>query len=367
MQSLHDVTVLELVNPTSPTHLRLASGMATKLLADLGVRVIRILPPGSDLLEDLEPLLPDGTSAVARFLNTSKLVLQTTSDEDRSQALERLLASGVSAIVMEEGEPLHPLLLATETPLIEIATWPRGVVLEGSDSEFTVLAASGLLDIIGDPTSSPLRLGGHQAAYAAGLSAFTATMIALAQADAGGEPSRARISLVETATWINWKAVAGVYNGDEMPTRPGELADFQVMRCSDGWFAFVFTPNEFDRVHAMFEGIDLSDLPIVDQPSLRANIRVLTQRLSPWFAERARDDVFAIAQRNGIPAGPVYSPRDLLSDPQYEARSFLVSLTDDSGSVIRMPRIPLSWNGVRFDPRDSQTVELDTLIDGVRR
>jgi len=366
VQSLHNVTVVELASPSSPAHLRLASAMATKLLADLGARVIRILPEGPDLLESLEPVLPDGTSAVGRFLNTSKLVLQTTDDEDRAKAVERLLESGVSAVVMEEGDPLHPLLSGTDTPLIELATWPRGVQLEGSDSEFTVLAASGLLDIIGDPTRSPLRLGGHQAAYSAGLSAFTATMIALTQTDAGGEPSRARISLVETATWINWKAVAGVYNGDEMPTRPGELADFQVIRCSDGWFAFVFTPNEFDRVHAMFEGIDLTDLPIVDQPSLRAHIRALTERLRPWFAERTRDEIFEIAQRNGIPAGPVYSPRDLLSDPQYEARSFLVSIEDHSGSLMQMPRIPISWNGTRFAPRASEVVTIDQLTDGVR-
>ena len=40
-------------------------------------------------------------------------------------------------------------------------------------SEFTVLALGGVLNMIGDPERQPLRLGGHQAAYAAGLSAFT--------------------------------------------------------------------------------------------------------------------------------------------------------------------------------------------------
>ncbi len=362
MQSIKDVTILEIVNPNAPVHLRIASAMATKLLADLGIRVIRIVPPGNDILEGIQPLLPDGTSAIGRFLNTSKLILKTKSEADRIESVLRIVETGVSAVLLEEGDPLHDALLASETSIVEIATWPRGRESTGSDSEFTILAASGLLDIIGDPLREPLRLGGHQSSYAAGLSAFTATMVALAQTDTGAGPSRARISLIETAIWINWKAVAGVHNGDVMPTRPGAMADFQIFSCLDGWFAFVFTPNEFNRVRAMFDGVDLSDLPIDDQPSLRAHIKTLTERIAPWFTKRSREEIFEIAQGHGIPAGPVYSPRDLLSDRQYESRSFLTSLETAHRSTVRMPRIPLSWNGTRFDPSSSQKIELDELL-----
>ncbi|MBI3197597.1 MAG: CoA transferase, partial [Rhodospirillales bacterium] len=47
-------------------------------------------------------------------------------------------------------------------------------------SEFAILALGGLLHMVGEPERKPLRLGGHQASYAAGLTAFTGLAAALA-------------------------------------------------------------------------------------------------------------------------------------------------------------------------------------------
>ena len=62
-------------------------------------------------------------------------------------------------------------------------------------SEFTILALGGLLHMVGEPERKPLRLGGHQASYAAGLTAFTGLTAALAARDAGHKaPAGARVA-----------------------------------------------------------------------------------------------------------------------------------------------------------------------------
>ncbi len=53
-------------------------------------------------------------------------------------------------------------------------------------SEFTVMALGGLLDMVGDPARAPLALGGHQAAYAAGLAAYTGIAAVLCRPRVGG-------------------------------------------------------------------------------------------------------------------------------------------------------------------------------------
>src|SRR3546814_17646150 len=78
---------------------------------------------------------------------------------------------------------------------MRISDWSSDVC---SSDLIDILAIEGLLDIIGDPTREPLKLGGHQCAYTAGLAAFTGLVAALARAarDGDGEIVEDRQSVV---------------------------------------------------------------------------------------------------------------------------------------------------------------------------
>jgi hypothetical protein len=93
---------------------------------------------------------------------------------------------------------------------IEIAAFPVEMDAAARPvSEFTILALGGLLHMVGEPERKPLRLGGHQASYAAGLTAFTGLTAALAARDAGHTAPAVRVSLAEVMQWVNWKAASG--------------------------------------------------------------------------------------------------------------------------------------------------------------
>jgi len=361
MRPLGDLIVLELCRAGTPRHLRLAMAMAGRLVADLGARLISVVPPEGDALTAVPPFAGNGASTVQLFLTMGKEVLSSEDDSTFDQAVEALIALKPAAVIVAEGDPDLVRFARAGIAAITLATWPEGSEDDRAGAPingFGIMAAGGILDIIGDPDREPLRLGGHQISYAAGLSAFTALMAAVAQRDLDGRVLDARISLIETAVWMNWKAVVGAAEGDSYPTRRGDKAGFPVLRCKDGWVALVFTPMQFDRVRAMFP-----DLPLVDPSALPHAQRAtaLTKTVAPWLAERTRAEIYAEARQHGVPLGPVYTPAELLDDEQYLARDFLVG----GGSVDGMlfPRSPMTWNGDRLPDRASRKVTLADVVE----
>ncbi|HKH67451.1 MAG TPA: CoA transferase, partial [Reyranella sp.] len=180
MQKMSDHTALPLarftiveVNDTNvPLCLRLATSLATKIAADLGADVLKIEPPQGDPVRRAPPFLPQGESALFQFLNTSKrsLVLDLGGDAGRT-ALKGLLDKA-DAVLFEEPAASAPLIRSARATPIEIAAFP--VEMDAATrpvSEFAILALGGLLHMVGEPERKPLRLGGHQASYAAGLTA----------------------------------------------------------------------------------------------------------------------------------------------------------------------------------------------------
>ena len=354
---LAGLVILEIGNKLAPVCVRLATSLAGRIVADLGARVIKLEPPGGDRVRHKPPFLPGGSTATARsalfeFLNAGKISLVLPEDPGAARAsVEVLLGKKIDAALMEDGDEMRAAVMDRGVSVVEVAGWPATMSAPGPRlSEFTALALGGLLDMVGDPDREPLRLGGHQASYSAGLSAFTALMALLAERDAGRTPPSARVSLIETVLWVNWKAVAGVDGGGKAPTRQGADSEFQVVRCLDGWIAVVFTPTQFEDLRDLVDCPTLHEGKFSTRQGRLEHIRELYEQLSPWFASRTRAQIYAEAQARGVPLGPVCKPVDLHDDPQYAARNFIVPVADPSFGALRAPRLPVLWNGRAFSP-----------------
>ena len=231
-------TVLEVNDAGVPLPLRLATSLAGKIAADLGADVLKIEPRGGDPVRKAAPKLPpngqgSGGSALFQFLNTSKrsLVLDLTKQESRA-ILSELLAKA-DACLFEEPASVAPLIKASQATPIEIAPFPLEMDARRPFSELTLLAFSGLLHMVGEPDRKPLKLGGHQASYAAGLTAFTGLAAALAARDAGRPAPAVRVSLAEVLQWVNWKAASGADAAGVSPGREGKQSEFQLVSCAN--------------------------------------------------------------------------------------------------------------------------------------
>ena len=218
-------------------------------------------------------------------------------------------------------------------------------------SEFTLLALGGLLHMVGEPERKPLRLGGHQASYPAGLTAFTGLTAALAARDAGQKPPSVRVSLAEVLQWVNWKAASGADATGTSPGREGKKSEFQIVPCRDGHVAVVYTATQWPATRALIGDPRLSDPKFNTRAGRRQHIAELYAIITPWFADKTRAEIQKTAQAKGVPFGPIFSPAELLETEQYVARGFLTDLEHPQLGTLRMPQLPVQWNGRSFAPK----------------
>lgn len=349
---LRRFTLIEVNDAKVPLCLRLATSLAAKIAADLGASVLKIEPPGGDPVRRAPPFLPQGESALFQFLNTSKraLVLDLANDAGRT-ALQALLDKA-DAVLFEEPASVAPLLRTARATPIEISAFPVEMAAATRPvSEFTLLALGGLLHMVGEPERKPLRLGGHQASYAAGLTAFTGLAAALAARDAGRAAPSVRVSLAEVMQWVNWKAASGAEAAGTSPGREGRNSEFQIVSCRDGHVAVVYTVTQWPATRALIGDPRLADSRFATRAGRRQNIAELYDILAPWFADKTRAEIQRTAQAKGVPFGPVFSPAELLATEQYAARGFLADMAHPTLGKLRLPQLPVQWNGRSFAPR----------------
>ena len=345
-------TIVEVNDADVPLCLRLATSLAAKLAADLGADVLKIEPPGGDPVRRAPPLLPQGGSALFQFLNTSKrsLVLDLRTDAGRA-SLERLLVRA-DACLFEEPASTAPLLRAGKTTPVEIAAFALEMgAATRPVSELAIQALGGLMHMVGEPERKPLKLGGHQASYAAGLTAFTGLAAALAARDAGQRAPHVRVSLAEVMQWVNWKAASGAAASGTSPGREGKASEFQIVPCRDGHVAVVYTVTQWPATRALIGDKRLDDAKFNTRAGRRQHIAELYAILRPWFANKTRAEIQRAAQAKGVPFGPIFSPAELLGAEQYVARSFLAEMTHPTLGKLVMPQLPVQWNGRSFAPR----------------
>jgi crotonobetainyl-CoA:carnitine CoA-transferase CaiB-like acyl-CoA transferase len=351
-------TIVEVNEAGVPLCLRLATSLAAKIAADLGADVLKIEPPGGDPVRRAPPLLPQGESALFQFLNTSKRSLVLDLARDSGRAALAALLDKADAVLFEEPAARAAILRKGRASPIEIAAFPIEMAAAARPvSELALQALGGLMHMVGEPARKPLRLGGHQASYAAGLTAFTGLSAALAAREAGQRAPQVRVSLAEVMQWVNWKAASGAEAAGVSPGREGKSSEFQVVPCRDGHVAVVYTVTQWPATRALIGDRRLEDTKFATRAGRRHHIAELYDILSPWFAGKTRGEIQKAAQAKGVPFGPIFTPAELLRTEQYVARSFLAEMRHPSLGKLLMPQLPVQWNGRSFAPRPAPSLE----------
>lgn len=197
-------------------------------------------------------------------------------------------------------------------------------------------------------------LGGRQAAYAAGLATFTAAMTGLA-ALAQGRRERFEVTMLDVLVWVNWKAVgASLFRAGDEVHREGRQAEWQVLRCRDGFVAMVYNERDWPQLARLVGHPDLLDSELESGAGRAARRSTFMPHIERWCAERTRDEIYRSAQAVRVPVGPVVPPADLATDPQIRDRGAVAEVELPGAGRVRMPLVPLQWNGEGFVPRPEQ-------------
>ena len=329
---LAGLTVIEAVSPASPAALSLAARMCGRIACDLGAAVVRLAPAGGaadpardcflDVGKTVVPVAPDGlTARLADFGDADCLVVDVSFAEDLEG---RDRGPGVVLLAMSLDDPL-------------------------GGSEFTVEARSGLLDLVGEPDRAPLRLGGHQIAYASGLAAYLAVIDLCASRGPEAAPSSRRVDLLDVAVWLNWKAVGAAALGLPVPTRMGAGANWVVVPCRDGYVALVYRSVDWDSLKRALGDSRLDAPGLATEAGRQERRGELNALMASLFGELSRAEIRRMSMAHRIPLGPIWTPAELRDDPHMLSRVFFQTV-DCDGKTGALPSVPVKWNGTRFAP-----------------
>ena len=217
-----------------------------------------------------------------------------------------------------------------------------GIGSDRPQSELTIMASAGLLDIMGERGRPPLPLAGHAIAYAAGLAGFDALLASHLARLLQGAAQPGEVSCLDVATWLNWKLCLDSVNG---PREAGmnRREEWTIQPCRDGFVAAIFLDNDIPQLATLTRSERLRHADFSNGPRRREHLEELLAIVSSALVGRTRDDIIAESERLRLPFAPVLSPREVIDDPQMVHRRFFVA--DEQG--VR-PSTPVVWNGIRL-------------------
>jgi CoA:oxalate CoA-transferase len=341
--TLGDIRVLELSEDV-------AGPFCTKLLAGLGAEVIKVERPGSgDVSRRAGPFpheIPHPEqSATFLYLNTGKKSITLDITSPTGAAILRRLVQECDILVEDfppdflqqrglgyaDLERLNPRLIVTSiTPFGQTGTYRHY-----KGAEIVAQAVGALMYTIGLPDREPLKIGGNTALYTTGMSAFSATMLALYVRDCEGYGQHVDVSAMETMT------VAQIHSSlhhqlGQTPTR----RESPLVRAQDGWVSPGLErgvrADTWPRVCELIGRPELADDPKFSTPEVRReHQQELLSILSEWAATRPKEEIYHTLQKLQSVAGYVATVADLFASGQLQARAFFQSLHHpDTGDVL---------------------------------
>lgn len=354
----------------------MSGGYCTKVLRDLGADVIKIETPNSgDSTRSMGPFLNGisniETSAPFLYLNAGKksLTLNLESNEGRNILRELV---GKSDVLVESFKP--GVMDAMGLGYSELEKANSGLVMasisyfggtgpyrdyEGSD--LVAYAVSGYMYLTGDEDREPLKAGGSQSEYQAGLAGAMSIMAALTHRDFTGEGQHIDVSAIESlnATFDGVGYYSAYENRGVVPKRAGtRLVQREphgaypstLLPCKDGWVHVHYSPSNPEGI-AMLTGDERMESDEV-LSEMRGHADEIDASLTNWLKDHTREEIQTLAQEIRVPFTMVQSIPEVLDDPQNTARGFFVDMEHPEAGALkyltspfRLPESP--WEAVR--------------------
>lgn len=352
----------------------ISAPFCAKLLGDLGASVIKVEDPAGDIARSIGPFPGDVShpekSGLFLALNTSKrgVTLELDTEQGR-ELLLRLLDD--ADIFIENNAPGrlaelglgYEVLSARNPRLVVTSVTPFGMTGPHRDYLATDLItfhmsgyAPGVLGGVDDPTSEPpLRAGGHQAEFITGLSAATATMMAVAMRGKTGKGTHVDLSAQEAMVMMPQGAVSSAAFGrGSMSRRRNDNRSsslIAVLPTRDGFIAI--SPRE-DHQWAAWLGLmgdpDWgADERFGTRQSRLENWSELEPLLIEWTTRQAKEDLYRRAQAAHVPAFPVNTAADLFRSRQLRSRGFFREIDHPVAGTLPYAGFPYTLSNAHLE------------------
>ena len=327
-----------------------AAPFATRQLADLGARVIKVERPGGGDFARSYDTVAKGLSSHFVWLNRTKesMTLDLKKQGTRG-VMERLLARadvfvqnlapgaagrlGFGAAVLRDK---HPRLIVCDVS----GYGSSGPYKDKKAYDLLVQCEAGLVSITGTP-NTPSKVGIAVADIAAGMYAYSGILAALLRRERTGEGAALEVSLFEAlAEWMGFPAYYAMYGGSEPPrsgARHASIAPYGPFECGDGEVVFFGIQNEREWrrfCEAVLGRPEVASDELFENNSRRVeNRETLEEEISAVFGGLSSEEAIQRLENAGIANARMRTVRGLLEHPQLAARDRWREVGSQSGPL----------------------------------
>jgi itaconate CoA-transferase len=339
-----------------------AAPFATRQLADLGARVIKIeRPDGGDFARAYDATVK-GLSSHFVWLNRSK--------ESMTLDLKQPAAVDILHRLLERADVFVQNLAPGAAERLGVGSstlrgrYPRLVVCNvsgygtagpyASKKAYDLLVQSevGLVSLTGTE-ETPSRVGISIADIAAGMYAYTAVLTALLARRDTGEGTTLDVSLFDAlAEWMGFPMYHTAYSGLSLP-RSGpnhaSIAPYGPFGSAGGGRVFLAVQNAREWTRFCADVLKREDL--ADEERYRTNERRVRHRealhaiIDDVFAHLSLEEIIRRLETAGIAYARMNSVPEFLEHPQLDARGRWTEIGSEAGPL-RALRPPVEMEGV---------------------
>ena len=354
MKPLSDFLMLDL------THM-LSGPYGTMILTDLGMRTVKVEPPGRGegtrrLLETHELYSHGGMGAYFMTLNRGKqsVALDLKSEEGRNVFLDLVRQADVvfdnfSPGVTERLRIDHASLSEINPRIVTCSVTGFGLTGPGRNRPAFDMVAQGMgggMSITGNADGPPLRAGIPIGDLGGGIFGALGVLAALHERQRTGKGRQVDVSMLDCqVSMLNYMATMYLMSGEA----PGRVGNGHFVHVPYNTFptrtrhiiiAVIYDSFWADLVRIL-DLKDLQDPKYDSQPARLAAKEMIEARISEALVTEDAEHWLALLEKARIPCAPVNDFEHALVEPQVLARDMVVDVPMPDGARMRMPGNPV--------------------------
>ncbi|QPN31205.1 CaiB/BaiF CoA-transferase family protein [Diaphorobacter sp. JS3051] len=334
----------------------IAGPFCGKTLGEFGADVVKIEAVGAgDPLRNWR-LIKEGTSVWWQVQSRNKKSVALDLRQAEAQDIARRLIAEADVLIENfrpgtlEGWGLSPEALHALNPgLVILRISGYGQTGPYRDLPgFGVIgeAMGGLRHLTAEPGRVPVRVGVSIGDTLAALHGAIGVMMALYHRKVNGGAGQVIDVALHEAVFNCMESLIPEYSafgavreaaGSALPG----IAPSNAYPCQDGWVLVAGNGDSiFKRLMATIGRQDLADDPqLADNAGRVARVAEIDAAIGRWTTERTVAQVMELLAAARVPAGKVYTAKDIAEDPHYQARDMLLTQRTRDGYELQVPGI----------------------------
>lgn len=334
----------------------IAGPFCGKTLGEFGADVIKIEAPGAgDPLRNWR-LIKEGTSVWWQVQSRNKRSVALDLRKQEAQAVARQLIAEADVLVENfrpgtlEGWGMSPEELHAINPgLVILRISGYGQTGPYRDLPgFGVIgeAMGGLRHLTAEPGRVPVRVGVSIGDTLAALHGVIGVMMALYHRKVNGGPGQVIDVALHEAVFNIMESLIPEYSafgavreaaGSALPG----IAPSNAYPCQDGWVLVAGNGDSiFKRLMTAIDRQDLADAPdLADNAGRVRRVAEIDAAIGAWTQARSVQTVMDELGAARVPAGKVYTAKDIAEDPHYRAREMILTQRTRDGFELQVPGV----------------------------